>query len=80
MALKSLKATEILLEAGAWITENLCKQTELHEAASKGLLDILELFLKDPRINLTDINKVDDRGRSPLNRLAKRKREEDKKI
>lgn len=68
VALKSLKATRLLLKAGAWIQENLCKQTELHEAASKGLLEILKLFLDDPRMTPHDINKIDSRGRSALHR------------
>lgn len=68
VAIKNLKATKVLMKAGAWIQENLCKQTELHEAASKGLRDILETFLNDPRINVNDINRTDDRGRSSLYR------------
>lgn len=66
VALKSLKATKTLLNAGAWIQENLCKQTELHEAAAKGLRDILEVFLNDPRMTSRNLNKTDDRGRSAL--------------
>lgn len=68
VALKSLKATEALLKAGAWIQENLCKQTELHEAASKGLADILQVFLNDPRMTVQGINKTDDKGRNALYR------------
>lgn len=66
VALRSLKATEALLKAGAWLQENLCKQTELHEAASKGLLEILEVFLGDSRMTQYMINKVDASGRSAL--------------
>lgn len=68
VALKSLKATEMLLDAGAWISENFSKETELHEAASKGLRDILEIFLNDSRMTMQVINKVDERGRSALYR------------
>lgn len=70
MALKSTKATEVLLKAGAWIREYQGGQTEIHEAAAKGLLDILELLLKDPRITPRDINKLDGRGRSAVYRSA----------
>lgn len=68
--MKSTKATDVLLKAGAWLVEGPCKQTELHEAAANGLLEILEMFLEDPRITVDDVNRSDGCGRTPLYRAA----------
>lgn len=58
------------MKAGAWLHEGPCHQTELHEAASKGLIEILEKFLDDTRITLGDINKPDAGNRTPVYRAA----------
>ncbi|KAK4887174.1 hypothetical protein RN001_003445 [Aquatica leii] len=70
VTLKSKNAVNTLLKAGAWLTEGPSYQTELHEAASNGTIDIIEMFLNDPRITLSDINKCDRYGRSPLHKAA----------
>lgn len=58
------------MKAGAWLREGPCYQTELHEAASKGLIEILQKFLDDTRISLGDINKPDACNRTPVYRAA----------
>lgn len=70
VSLNSTKATKDLLKAGAWISEGLCKQTELHEAASNGLIEILQLILNDVRIKKEDINKEDACNRTPIYEAA----------
>ncbi|XP_031338155.1 transient receptor potential channel pyrexia-like [Photinus pyralis] len=67
---KSKHAVNTLLKAGAWLTIGSCYQTELHEAAANGSLDILETFFNDPRITVEDINKTDAYRRTPLHRAA----------
>ncbi|KAK5643782.1 hypothetical protein RI129_007627 [Pyrocoelia pectoralis] len=68
--LKSKHAVSTLLKAGAWLSIGSCYQTELHEAAANGSLDILEAFFNDPRITVADINKTDAYTRTPLHRAA----------
>lgn len=68
--MKSIKATQCLLTAGAWITNGPCDETELHEAAGNNLFEILQLFLEDKRITLENINKKDKCGRTPAYRAA----------
>lgn len=70
VAFKSTRSVAALLKAGAWLTLGPCHQTELHEAAANGLIDILEMFLEDPRVTLEDINMPDDYERTPLCRAA----------
>lgn len=70
VTLNSRKATKDLLKAGAWISEGVCQQTELHEAAANGLIDVLQLILDDVRIRKEDINKVDIGNRTPTFKAA----------
>lgn len=70
VALKSARATETLLQAGAWIDKFPCRGTEIHEASGNGLLEILQMILTDPRITPNDINKEDGCGRTPVYRAA----------
>lgn len=64
--MESTKATEILLNAGGWISRDVWKGTELHKAAANGLMEILQKLLADSRITVDDINKSDECGRTPV--------------
>lgn len=68
--MKSAKATQYLLNAGAWITEGPCGETELHEAAANNLLEILQILLSDKRITIQNINQKDRCDRTPAYRAA----------
>lgn len=58
------------MKSGAWISEGVCQQTELHEAAANGYIEILHLILDDVRIKKEDINKVDIGNRTPTYKAA----------
>ncbi|GJQ77486.1 hypothetical protein Trydic_g20877 [Trypoxylus dichotomus] len=70
VTLKSANATRCLLNAGAWITEGSCGETELHEAAANNQLEILKVFLEDKRMSLEYVNRRDKCGRTPAYRAA----------